>query len=143
LLGLPAAMANAPDAVGSSLMNALKTMASSVLDMLQTRLSLLTNELQIQKQQLILQLWMTLALTVCLLLAGLLLVALAVLVWWEQRIFVVFFAALLFSGLSLAFLIALRRAGTPESTPLTHSLAALQEDLRQLKQAADREPPTR
>ncbi len=136
-------MAGESDAAGSSLMNAVKNVASHVLDMLQTRLSLLTNELQIQKQQLVLQLWMALAMTVSLVLAILLLITLLVMVWWEQRVLVLSFATLLFSGLGIAFFIAVRRGTAVESSLLPQSLAALQEDLRQLKQATSHELPTR
>lgn len=135
--------ANEANAATPRLMTALKNISRSMLGMLQTRLDLLTNELQIQKQHLVQQLWLALALMASLVLAVLLLVTLAVLVWWEQRIFVLTFLALLFSSLSVVIFMAMRRSGSQESAPLVQSLAALQEDLRQLKQAAGHEPPPR
>jgi uncharacterized membrane protein YqjE len=124
-------------------MTALKNIASSLLDMLQTRLDLLTNELQILKLQLVQQLWMALTLMTCLVLAVLLFATLAVLVWWEQRFFVLALLAVLFSSLSVTIFMTMRRSASQKATPLTQSLAALQEDLRQLKQAAGHESTPR
>ena len=126
-----------------SLMTSAKAIVGSVLDMLQTRLGLLVNELLIQKQQLIQQLWTSLALLVCTVLAVLMLVALAVLFWWNQRFFVLGFFALLFSALSVFLFVRLRRDDAQGPALFEQSLAALQEDVRQLKQTAGHEPSSR
>jgi len=133
-------MVNPSTGASPGLMAALKNIAGHVLTMVQTRLALLANEAQIQKQQLLTQLWLLVALLVCLVLAALLLVGLAVLLWWEQRIFVLGFFALLFSSLSVYLIITMRRGSAQQPPLFDQSLAALQEDLRQLQQATGHEP---
>jgi len=134
-------MVNSSTGASPGLMAALKNIAGHVLTMVQTRLALLANEAQIQKQQqLLTQLWLLVALLVCLVLAALLLVGLAVLLWWEQRIFVLGFFALLFSTLSVYLIITMRRGSAQQPPLFDQSLAALQEDLRQLQQATGHEP---
>ena len=120
-------------------MSVLQGMAGSLLDLLQTRLDLLVNEIQIQKYQLAVQVRLTLALLVSLVLTILMLVALALALWWEQRVFVLGVFVLLFGGGSLCFFVLLRRSHVQQPPLLALSLAELQEDLRQLKKAADHE----
>lgn len=120
-------------------MGTLTNIASTVLGLLQTRLALLVNEVQIQKQQALQQVWCNLALLFCLGVGVLLAVALAVLVWWDQRLFVLASSMVLFLGLAVYFWMALHRS-VEQTTPLfAVSLAELQEDLRQLKEAAGHE----
>jgi len=125
------------------LLAGLKNIASSVLEMAQTRLALLANEAQIQKQQLLTQLWRAGALLVCVMLAALMLIGLALLLWWEQRLFLLGFFALLFSTLSAYLIIAMQRSSVQHPPVFDQSLAALQEDVRQLQQAAKHEPSSR
>lgn len=120
-------------------MGALKNIAATLLESVQTRLTLLVNEIETQKYLALRQFWLVLALLFCLGLGLLLAVALAVLLWWEQRILVLGLFTVLFLGLAGYFYAALRR-NSAASTPLfAVSLAELQEDLRQLRQATDHE----
>lgn len=122
------------------LMGALKNLAATLLDSVQTRLALLVNEIRAGKHLAVQQFRLGLALLFCLGLGMLLTVALAVLLWWEQRILVLGLFAALFLGLAGYFYAALRR-NSAESTPLfAVSLAELQEDLRQLREATGHEP---
>ena len=120
-------------------MGALKNIAATLLESVQTRLALAANEIEAQKYLALRQLWCALALLFCLWLGLLLAVALAVMLWWEQRILVLGLFTVLFLGLAGYFYAALRR-NSAASTPLfAVSLAELQEDLRQLRQATDHE----
>jgi len=126
-----------PSGVGMpGLAGALKASATGMVALLKTRVELLVNELEIQKELLLRQLWLVLALVICLSFAVLMLVALAVLLWWEQRLLVLGLFGLLFSALALLLFITLRRDAALGAPLLAQSLAALQDDLRQLKQAA-------
>ncbi|MDR3371613.1 phage holin family protein [Rhodoferax sp.] len=136
-------MADESSTGSPGVMAALKRMSGSVLDLLQTRLDLLVNEIQIQKYHLAAQIRLTLALLVSLLFLILTLVALALVVWWEQRLFVLGFFVLVFLALSLYFFVLLRRNSVAHAPVLMVSLAELQEDLRQLKKAAGHESTSR
>lgn len=116
-------------------MGALKGISATVLTSAQTRLALLANEVQIQKHHALQQLMLALALAFCLGLGVVLAAGLAVLIWWEQRQWVLGCATLLFLGLAAYFYNALRRSTAEEAAPFAASLAELQEDLRQLKAA--------
>ncbi|MDO9404174.1 MAG: phage holin family protein [Polaromonas sp.] len=125
---------------------AVRNVAVTLLSTLQTRLALLANEFQVEKQQVIQQLTLGLALVFCLGVGVLLIVALAVLVWWEQRLLVVGLFAVLFMGLAGYFLMALRRSTASATPVLAATLAELQEDLHQLRASASGasdEPPAR
>lgn len=124
---------------GQGPLGAVKNIAATLLATLQTRLALLANEFQVEKHQVLQQLTLGLALVFCLGLGVLLAVALAVLLWWEQRIAVLGICSALFLGLA-AYCYAVLRRSSEASTPLfAASLAELQEDLRQLKAAAGHE----
>lgn len=116
------------------LLAGLRNLSNGTLELVQTRLGLLINEIQIQKHLWVQQLWTSLALLFCLTLAVLLLVALAVLLWWEQRLWVLGSFGLLFALLSLYFFVLLSRRREQEPPLLALSLAELQEDVRQLKE---------
>jgi uncharacterized membrane protein YqjE len=120
-------------------MAALKNIAATLLAMVQTRLALLANEIQTQKHHALQQLGFGLALLFCLGLGVLLAVALAVLLWWEQRILVLGLFTALFLGLAGYFYAALRRSSAASVPLFTVSLAELQEDIRRLKEATGHE----
>lgn len=124
-------------------MSALRNISAGVFDLLQTRLGLLVNEIQIQKHLWLQQLWLVLGLLFCLALTLVLLVALALLLWWEHRLWVLGGFLLLFCTLSLYFFVILRRNSMQEPPLFALSLAELQDDVRHLKQAAGHEPPSR
>lgn len=120
-------------------MAALKNIAATLLAAVQTRLALLANEVQVEKHHALQQFRLVLALLFCLGLGVLLAVALAVVLWWEQRILVLGGFTALFLGLAGYFFAALRRSSAASAPLLAVSLAELQEDLRQLKEATGHE----
>ncbi|SFC22407.1 Uncharacterized membrane protein YqjE [Polaromonas sp. OV174] len=120
---------------------AVKDIAATLLASLQTRLALLANEIQVEKHQLLRQLALGLALVFCLGLGVLLAVALAVLLWWDQRLAVLGGFAALFLGLAAYCYVRMRRGHAAADPLFAASLAELQEDLRQLKAAAHEQKP--
>ena len=118
------------------MLSTLKNIAATLLVILQTRLELIGNELQVQKLVLARQLGLALALVFCVGLSVPLAIALAVALWWDQRVLVL--------GIStgLAVLIALwcyallhRTLRTTEAV-FAASLSALKDDMAQLRAAA-------
>ena len=117
---------------------ALKNVAVTLLSTLQTRLSLLANEIQIEKQQVIRQLTLGVALLFCLGIGVLLAIALAVLAWWDQRLWLLGVFAALFLGMAAWCFLSLRRISAQSTPVLAATLAELQADLQQLKAATTR-----
>lgn len=116
----------------------LQRIATVLLATAQTRLALLSNEIQVEKHNLLRQLALGLALIFCLGVAVVLLVGLAVVVWWEQRVWVLGLATLVFFGLTGYFYATLRASASQPQPLFADSLAALQEDLRQLQELSKR-----
>ena len=114
----------------------LQDIASSLLAAAQTRLALLGNELAVQKHLVLQQVALLLALLFCLGLAVVMLVGLALVLWWESRLTVLALGSLGFVGLA-AFLYARLMGLQAQAEPVfAASLAELQEDVRQLREAA-------
>ncbi|MDO8719795.1 MAG: phage holin family protein [Polaromonas sp.] len=124
---------------GSGPLAALRNIAATVLGTVQVRLALLANEIQTEKHHALQQLALGLALVFCLGLGVVLAVALAVILWWDSRVWLVGVFTTLFLGLAAYFYAALRRSNAQSTSPFEASLAELQEDLRQLKAAAGHE----
>ena len=120
-------------------LGSLKNIAVTLLSTLQTRLALLGNEVQMEKRLIAQQLGLGLALVFCLGAGVLLAVALAVHLWWDQRVAVLGVAIVLFLALAAYFYAALSRTLTAKDELFSATLAELQEDLRQLKAATRRE----
>ncbi len=116
----------------------LERIATTLLATAQTRLALLSNEIQVEKHNLLKQLGLGLALIFCLGVAVVVLVGLAVVVWWEQRVWVLGAATLTFVGLAWYFYATLRRSGAQAQPLFADSVAALQDDLRQLQETTRR-----
>ena len=118
------------------MIDALKNTAATLLGVVQTRLSLLGNELEAQKIMLgqLLALW--LGVLFCAGLAILLLVGLVVSVWWEQRVWVLGVSVIVFFALTAWCFVRLKALLDPEEPMFGSSLAALQDDLAQLRAAA-------
>lgn len=121
---------------GSGPLAALRNIVATVLGTVQVRLALLANEIQTEKHHALQQLALGMALAFCLGLGVLLGVALAVILWWDNRVWVVGAFAALFFGLAGYLYTALRRSNAESTSPFEASLAELQEDLRQLKAVA-------
>lgn len=111
----------------------IKGTALALLAAAQTRLALISNEVQVEKHQALRQIKLILALAFCLGVAVLLIVAVALTVWWENRVAVLVVSTGLFAALSLYFLLALQSLNTRSEPIFAASLAELQEDLRQLR----------
>ena len=114
---------------------ALKNIAATFIGTLQTRLALLGNEIQVEKHLILQQLGLGLALMFCVGVGLLLIIALAVHIWWEQRVWVLAGCAALFICLAVYLYAALRRTLDTGDDMFAASLVELQEDLRQLKAA--------
>lgn len=115
-----------------------KSRAVTLLSIGQTRLELLGNELEVGRVTAMRQLMLALALLFCLGL-GLVLVVLALtLLFWEQRLVVVSLAAALVWALAVFFYVSIVRVSRKTEPLFAASMAELQEDLRQLKEASGR-----
>ncbi|MDB5848313.1 MAG: hypothetical protein JWP29_2065, partial [Rhodoferax sp.] len=101
-----------------------------------TRLQMLGTEIQTEKLRILRQLGFAAALIFCAGLAVLLAIALAVVLFWDQRVVLLSVLTLLFIALAGFFFTALRRSSEDAENVFAASLAELQEDLRQLRSAA-------
>lgn len=120
---------------GGGLFASFRNIAATLLATGHTRLALLGNELQIEKHRALRLLGVAVALAFCLGTAVLLIMGLALVLMWEQRVAVLCVGIALFGGLAVFFYRMLMRAGEAPDHPFAGSLAELQEDLRQLKAA--------
>jgi uncharacterized membrane protein YqjE len=120
---------------GGSAWGAVQHKATTLLEILHTRLELLGNELQVARASVLRQLLLAQALLFCVGL-GLILTTIALtIVFWEQRLVVVWIATAVAWAVALYSYFALR-GNKQHSEPLFNaSLAELKEDLRQLKAA--------
>jgi uncharacterized membrane protein YqjE len=121
---------------GEGLFASLKSLAATLVATGHTRLELLGNEFAVERQRALRLLLLTQGLIFCLGLAIVLVIALIVLLMWDQRIAVVTVLALLFLGLAGLLYAALRRALQHPEPVFAASLAELKEDLRQLRAAS-------
>lgn len=115
----------------------MKNLAFTLIDTLQTRLALLGNELQVEKHLIFRQLGLGLALMFCVGVGLLLTIALAVQLWWEQRVWVLGVSAAVFIGLAIYLYCALQRTLDTGAHVFAATLAELDEDLRRLRAAND------
>lgn len=125
------------NASGVGLFAALKGIPATLLTILQTRLQLLGNELQTAKLNVLRDLSLVLAMVAFAGMGLVLAVVLALSLLWDQRVFVLSFLSVLFIGLAVACYAMLRKSSLSPDGVFAASLAELQEDLRQLKAAAE------
>lgn len=114
----------------------LKEATSALLAALQTRVALLGNEIQVEKHRALRQFVWVLSFVFALGFVALMLVGLALTLWWDSRVLVLGGCAVLFALLA-AYVYA--RLRTPMEPIFAASLAELQEDLRQLRAATAHE----
>lgn len=112
---------------------ALKNISRTLLAILQTRLSLLANELQAQKILLLQLLGLLLAMLFFSGLAVLSGLGMVVAVWWEQRVLVLGVSVTVFIAVALGCYFRLQSLLNPAEALFGASLAALQDDLTQLR----------
>jgi len=113
----------------------LKLLASTLLAIGQTRLELLANELEVQKLQVLRMLLLAQALLFLAAVGLVLLVALAALLWWEQRIAVVGVCAALFVGAAAWCARTLMGLVNAPEPAFAATLAELRQDVQNLKTA--------
>ena len=121
---------------GGSTWGAVQHKATTLLEIAHARLELLGNELQVARATILRQLLLAQALLFCAGL-GLVLTTIALtILFWEQRLVVVWVATAAAWAVAL-FIFFTLRGNKEHSEPLFHaSLEELKEDLRQLKAAA-------
>ena len=114
---------------------ALKNSGATLVGMVRTRLALVANELELARLQVMQQLAWLFGTLVCVAFGALLIVLLAALVWWEQRVWVVGGFAALFLLLAVFCYRAFKASAGANETLFDASLAELQKDLAELKRA--------
>lgn len=121
-------------------LGALRRLLGTALLTGQTRLQLVGNEILIEKHRALRQLARALVAVFCFCMALVLAVGLVLVLWWEQRVAILAVLLLLFLGVAAWLMQSLRQSRAAEEHPFAASLAELQEDLRQLKAAAQHAP---
>lgn len=125
------------------LLSALKNIAATLLSSGRTRLELLSNEIEEGKLRAI-QLGMLAGWALfCFGIGIVLVVALLVTLFWDQRLAILGIFAAMFLALGGYFLTRFKQASHRPDKIFSASIAELEEDLRQLKAMAGHEPPTR
>ena len=117
------------------MLGALKNSGATLVGMVRTRLALVANEMELARLQVLRQLAWLFGSLVCAAFGVLLVVLLATLVWWEQRVWVVGGFALLFLLLAVVCYRAFKASVQANATVFDASLAELQKDLAELKRA--------
>ncbi len=115
-------------------------MLSTLLEVGQTRLQLIGNEIQIEKHRALQMLAQSLLAVFCMCMSLLMAVGLALALWWEQRVTVLTFLLVLFAVTAYWLQHQVRHRRAAQDHPFAASLAELQEDLRQLKEATQHAP---
>lgn len=134
------ASASKPSAGTGGSMGALRRLLSTLLGMGQTRLQLIGNEIQIEKHRALKLLAQALMAVFFLCLALLLSVGLVLAIWWEQRVAILCGLVLLCLACAAWLAHAIRQQRATQEHPFAATLTELQEDLRQLKSAAQHAP---
>ena len=127
---------------GRGLFTGARDGALTLLGSGRTRLELLGNELKEEQLRAVRLLLWSQMLAFCLALGTILLVGLLVVVFWEQRVVLLASTGVLFVACGGLAYIALQRGMRRPEHLFAASLAQLEEDLRQLKQAAGDESRT-
>jgi uncharacterized membrane protein YqjE len=129
----PSTPGKAPGA-SAGLFGAFKSTGATLVDILRTRLVLVDNELEVARRQVLRQLaWLFGALAFaafCILM----LVLLAIVLWWEQRVWVAGIFAVLFLMLSAVCYRGFKARMGAHDTVFASSLSELQKDLAELRQ---------
>lgn len=118
---------------------AVKNIAATLLTTGKTRLELLGNEIEEEKLRALRLLLLAQSMMFCLGVGVLLAVALLVTLFWDSRIALLALSCLAFLALGGFAFAQFKRATQRPEAVFAASIAELKEDLRQLKEAADRE----
>lgn len=127
-------------AANRGLFTALRNIASVLLASGKTRLELLGNEIEEEKLRLVELFLMAQGMAFCFGVGTLIVIFFFTALFWESRLLVLGIAALLFLLAGLIFHARYQRALQRPERLFAASIAELQEDLRQLKEAAGHEP---
>ena len=125
------------------LLSALKNIAATLLSSGRTRLELLSNEIEEGKLRAIQLGMLAGGALFCFAMGIVLVVALLVALFWEQRLAVLGMFSAAFLTLGGFFLMRLKQASHRPDKIFSATLAELEEDLRQLRSMAGHEPPAR
>lgn len=125
------------------LLSALKNIAATLLAGGRTRLELLSNEIEEGKLRAIQLGMLAGGALFCFAIGIVLVVALLVALFWDQRLAVLAIFSAVFLALGGYFMVRFKQASHRPDKIFAASLAELEEDLRQLKSMAGHEPPAR
>lgn len=125
----------------SGLFAALKNIAATLLVSGKTRLELLGNEIEEEKLRAIQLILMAQGMVFCFGVGVILIIALLVAAFWENRVALLGASVVFFLALGWVFYAMFKRATHRTDRVFSASIAELQEDIRQLKEAAGHEPP--
>ena len=125
------------------LLSALKNIAATLLASGRTRLELLSNEIEEGKLRVIQLGMLAGGALFCFAIGIVLVVALLVTLFWDQRLAILGIFSGVFLALGGYFLARLKQASQRPNKIFAASLAELEEDLRQLMSMAGHEPPAR
>lgn len=125
------------------LLSALKNIAATLLASGRTRLELLSNEIEEGKLRAIQLGMLAGGAFFCFAIGIVLVVALLVALFWDQRLAVLGIFSAVFLALGGYFMARFKQASHRPDKIFAASLAELEEDLRQLKSMVSHEPPTR
>lgn len=125
----------------SGLFAALKNIAATLLVSGKTRLELLGNEIEEEKLRAIQLILMAQGMVFCFGVGVMLAIALLVAAFWESRVLLLGASVVFFMVLGWVFYAMFKRATHRPDRVFAASIAELQEDIRQLKEAAGHEPP--
>ena len=124
-------------------LSALRNVAATLLAACKTRLELLANEIEMGKLRAVELMFMGIVMAFCFGIGIILVVALLVASFWEQRLMVLAVCALAFLASGGFLLARIRRTSDGPNRIFSASVAELEEDLRQLKAMTYHEPPAR
>ena len=133
-------MRESQGAESGGLFVALRNIASVLLESGRTRLELLGNEIEEEKLRLVELFLMVQGMAFCFGVGVLIVIFFFTALFWENRLLVLGTAAILFLVLGAVFYTRYKRALQRPDPLFAASIAELQEDLRQLKEAAGHEP---
>ena len=136
-------MGERPGGETGGLLSALKNIAATLLASGRTRLELLSNEIEEGKLRVIELGMLAGGALFCFAMGIVLIIALLVTLFWEQRLAVLGIFAAVFLAFGSYFLARLKRASHRPDKIFAASIAELEEDLRHLRSMAGHEPPAR
>jgi uncharacterized membrane protein YqjE len=136
-------MGEAQGGASGGLFSAVRDIAATLLASGKTRLELLSNEIEVERRRVVELILAALAMVFCFGVGILLVIALLVTLYWEQRLTVLAVGALVSLALGGILLARFRRGLRRPEHVFAASIAELEQDLRQLKAVAGHDPPDR